>query len=54
MPRTIIVTVSLGLVGCKRSEELEIDDDATDDSIEAAAREVMFGLVEWNWRDKDR
>lgn len=49
--RTIRVTVSMGLVGCKRHGDFEIEDDATDDEIDEVAKEVLFNLIEWNWVD---
>lgn len=50
--RTITVSVSMGLVGCKRSEDIEVEDDATEDDIDAQAREVMFSLIDWTWEEK--
>jgi hypothetical protein len=47
--KTIEVTVSIGLVGCKRSSTIEVEDDMTDDEIEEEAREAMFNLIEWGW-----
>lgn len=47
--KTIIVTVSNGLVGCKKESKIEVDDDATDDEIEEHAREEMFNMIEWGW-----
>lgn len=48
--RTITVTVSTDKVGSLCSDTFEVDDDATDEFIEAEAREVMFNMIEWNWR----
>jgi hypothetical protein len=38
-----------GVVGCDRSDEIEMEDDATDDEIEAAVREEVFNYIEWGW-----
>lgn len=39
----------MGLVGCKRSTTIEVDDDASDEEIEDQAREALFEMIEWNW-----
>jgi hypothetical protein len=53
--RVIEITVSLGLVGCKRTTTIEVDEDATEDEIEELARDAMLdGLIEWSWRPVDR
>lgn len=49
----IIVTVSMGLVGCKKESEIEVDDDLGDDDIEEIAREEMFTMIEWGWSKKE-
>jgi hypothetical protein len=51
MARKIIVSVSTGFVGCRKEEEIEVDDDATDEQIDEEARDVMLSMIEWNWRD---
>lgn len=48
--KTIEVTVTMGLVGCRQQTTFEIEDDASDDDIEEAAREAMFELIQWTWR----
>lgn len=46
----IRITVSIGLVGCKRDRIIEVDDDMTDEEIDEYAKEVLFGeIVSWNW-----
>ena len=46
----IRVTVSLGIVGCKREKIIEIFDDCTDDEIEAEARDTaLTDMIEWTW-----
>lgn len=47
--KTIRVTVSLGLVGCRRSETIEVEDDCSEDEIEEMARDTMYSLIEWGW-----
>ena len=51
--RTIVVTVSIGLVGCKKKQEIEVEDDTPDDEIEELAREEMFSMIEWGWGEKE-
>jgi hypothetical protein len=41
--------VSIGLVGCKREFAFEIEEDATEQEIEEAAKEAMFENIEWNY-----
>lgn len=38
--------VSMGLVGCKREEIIEVEED---DDIDEAVREWMFNEIEWSW-----
>lgn len=38
--------VSMGLVGCKREEIIEVEND---DDIDEAVREWMFNEIEWSW-----
>lgn len=47
----IKITVSIGLVGCRREKVIEVDDDMTDEEIDEYAKEVMFEseLVSWHW-----
>lgn len=39
--------VSIGLVGCRRKFEFEIEADATDEEVEEAGRDAMFNIIEW-------
>jgi hypothetical protein len=39
--------VTIGLVGCKREFEFEMEDDASDDDLEEAAREEMYNIVNY-------
>jgi hypothetical protein len=49
----IKVSVSVGLVGCKRQTEFEIPDDEaagmSDSDIDDLAKNEMFNMIEWNW-----
>lgn len=42
--------VEMGLQGCEMTGECEVDDDATDEEIEAVVREDVFNFVSWTWR----
>ena len=37
----------MGLSGCRKSDCVEVEDDATPEDIEAAAREWAFEQFEW-------
>jgi hypothetical protein len=61
-PDTVLVTfhLSIGLIGCKRSEEVEIDradlpDDpvAREEFLQGYAEDVFNGEVEMYWRIED-
>jgi hypothetical protein len=47
--KTVRVYVSTGIVGSKRSDHIDVDDDATEDDIEAIAKETMFEMIDWGW-----
>ncbi len=49
--RTIEITVTMGLQGCKRTNTIEIEDGTSDDEIEEIAQEAMFELISWSWHD---
>lgn len=44
--RTFKGYVSVGLVGCTRSYEFEVDDEATDEEIEEANQDMMWSYIE--------
>jgi hypothetical protein len=48
--RKIEAYLSVGLVGCKRNEIFEVEDDATDEEIEEIIKEWVYELVEWGWQ----
>lgn len=50
--KQVKVGCSMGLSGCRKEDVLELEDDATDDEIEQAAREWAFGNFEW-WYETD-
>jgi hypothetical protein len=33
---------------------LEVDDDATDEQIEEAVSEEVFGIVQWGWSERGK
>lgn len=45
----IRVYVEMGLVGCTKEAEIEVDDDLTEEQIEAEAREAMFEMIDWGY-----
>ena len=51
--RRIEVYVSTGKVGSRCSEVIEVEDDMSDDEIDEQAKDAMFNLIEWSWRDAD-
>jgi hypothetical protein len=51
--KKLIVKVSIGLVGCTRTEEVEVEDWTTEAECEEIAKEVMFEMVEWSFRLAD-
>lgn len=51
--RLIKVSVSLGLVGCRKESTIEVEDDCDRDEIEQMAREEMFTMIEWGWSPFD-
>lgn len=42
-------TVSMGIVGCKRTFEFEIEDTASEDEVEQAGLEAMFDVISWDF-----
>jgi hypothetical protein len=51
--KKIRVYVSTGLVGSKRSMDIEVPDDADADTIEDMARDAMFEMIDWGWNPTD-
>lgn len=42
-------TISIGLVGCKREFEFEVDAGASEETIEEVARDAMFDAISWDY-----
>jgi hypothetical protein len=49
----IEVSVSTRVVGSRVKEIIELPDDTPEDEIEEYARETMFEMIEWNWRETE-
>ena len=49
--RTIHWSVEIGLAGCRQAGSVEVEDDATNEDIDAIVREEVFNLVEWGWSE---
>ena len=47
---TIKVGCAMSLSGCRISDEIEVDDNATAEEIEAEVREWALARFEW-WRE---
>lgn len=47
--KTIEVTARTNRVGSNVSDTFEIEANASDTEIDAAAREVMYSLIEWSY-----
>lgn len=47
--KKIRVYVSTGIVGSKRTDEIEVPDDADEDTIDEMARDMMFEMIDWGW-----
>lgn len=51
MKRRIVVSVSTNIVGSETSQTLEIESDMTEDEIDDLARDTMFEMIEWGWKE---
>ena len=47
--KTVYVTLSIGLSNAERADEIEVEDDATEEQIEEAAREWAHNYIEIGW-----
>jgi hypothetical protein len=45
----IDVVLSNGLAGCTIRDTIDVDDDYTDEQIEAEVREWALERAEWSW-----
>lgn len=53
--REIEVTVSIGLVGCKRTFKIKVDDEASDGDIDADVEEyARERVIEIGWKEVAR
>lgn len=50
--RKFVGKIGTNKVGSDCEFEFEVDDDATEDEIEDAAREAAFQNVEWNYEEE--
>jgi len=42
-------SMSIGLVGCRREGEFEIEADATPDDVDEIVQEQVFQIIETSW-----
>ena len=52
--KKITVYVTLGLVGCKKEETIEVEADMSEEEIDEYTREVMFNMMEWGWYEAEQ
>jgi hypothetical protein len=41
--------LEVGVVGADREGVIKVDEDATDEEIEALVREDIFNYISWGW-----
>jgi hypothetical protein len=51
--KTIAWWSDAGFVGTERHGEVEVEDDATEQQIEDAVRDVVFNHFSWGWDEKE-
>lgn len=49
----IEVFICTSKVGSECYDEIELHDDATDEEIEEAAREVAFNMIDWSYKKNE-
>ena len=53
----VAVTVSIGLVGCKKTRTLDFDDGdwnaMTDNERDEVLHETAMEMIEWGWKEKE-
>lgn len=49
--RKIKFTISIGLVGCRREDTFEFDDDTTDEEIQQAYTDWMYEQIDGGWEE---
>lgn len=52
--RTIKWYVEMGLLGCRKEGEFEVEDDFSDQDIEEAARDEVFNVIGWGWEEEKK
>ena len=50
--RVIEWNIETSLQGADWSGEVEVEDNATDEEIDAIVREEVFNIVSWGWTEK--
>lgn len=51
--KKITVTTHTGFPGCVHVDEIEVEDDATEEEIEEACKEVAFERIEWYYEEEE-
>ncbi len=51
--RAIEWWLETGKQGGDESGEIEVEDNATEEEIDALVREEVFNIVSWGWSEKD-
>lgn len=51
--RKVKFSVSIGLVGCRREDIFEFDDDTTDEEIQKAYEDWQLEQLDGGWEDLD-
>ena len=49
--RKFIASIATSKVGSQCDAEFEVDDDATEEQIEEAARDAAFEYIDWWWEE---
>lgn len=49
--RKFIASIATSKVGSQCDVEFEVDDDATEEQIEEAARDAAFEYIDWWWEE---
>lgn len=52
--KTYTVYVSLGLQGCKRECQIEMEDDSPEEEIQEAALEALWTMVSFSWYQDEK
>jgi len=49
--RKIEITIGIGLVGCRRTIYMEVDDEASDFEIDEGAWHEALERIEYSWKE---